>query len=30
MSSAFLDNGAKLIQWTCGAGANQQFQRRAA
>lgn len=21
-------NGARLIQWTCGTGVNQQFQRR--
>lgn len=23
-------NGARLIQWPCGTGANQRFQRRAA
>jgi hypothetical protein len=27
VASAFVDDGARLIQYTCGSATNQQFQR---
>jgi hypothetical protein len=30
VNNASTANGARLIQWTCGTGTNQQFQRRTA